>query len=158
MRFSKAFHVAAISLLGLSGGCAPPPPRGPADPARRVGAFRFWERVSDTSPGVTLEGELVVERDTILVEVTHGLCHYDPFQSRGMAVVYNCAGVVLRFDRDNPIDRATYSLVTTAHVPVRTCVRYVTNADGRRVCAQTRTVMEPREVRRSGRLRPQRVQ
>ena len=157
MRF-KPFCVVVIFLAGASSGCVSPPSRGPAAPENRVGAFRFWERVPDTAPGVTLEGELVVEPDTILVETTHGLCHYDQVRSRGTTVVYNCAGVILRFDRDNPIDRATYWLVTTANVPVRTCVRYTTTANGRRVCTQTRTVMEPREVQRSGRLRPRRVQ
>jgi hypothetical protein len=105
-----------------------------------------------------LDGEITVERDTILVEATPGPCHYDVLRSRSTTVVYRCADVFLAFDRYDPIDRATYSLVTTVNVPVRTCARYTTTTDGRRVCAQMRTETVPREVRRSGRLRPQRVQ
>jgi hypothetical protein len=158
MRF-KSFCVAAIPLIGIFEGCASSSPRGSAAPASRVGVFRFLERVPDTSPGMTLDGEITVERDTILVEATPGPCHYDELRSRGTTVVYRCAtDIFLYFDRDNPIDRAQYTLVATVNVPVRTCARYTVTTDGRRVCAQVRTEMVPREVRRSGRLRPQRVQ
>jgi hypothetical protein len=104
-----------------------------------------------------LEGEVTVERDTILVEAIPGPCHYDQLRSRARTVVYQCAEVFLAFDRDNPIDRARYALVTTAEVPIRTCARYTTTADGRRVCAQTRIEVVRRDVHRSGRLRPHRV-
>jgi hypothetical protein len=158
MRF-KSFCVAAIPLIGISNGCASSSPRGSAVPASRLGVFRFLERVPDVSPGVTLEGEITVEPDTILVEAAPGPCRYDELRSRRTAVVYRCgADLVLSFDRDYPIDRATYSVVATTNVPITTCVRYATTTDGRRVCAQTRTVMEPRNVQRSGHLRLQRVQ
>lgn len=154
----KSFCVAAIAPIGVFGGCVSSPSRGPAIPASRVGVFRFLERVPDTSPGITLDGEITVERDTILVEATPGPCQYDVLRSRGTTVVYRCADVFLSFDRNNPIDRARYALVATVYVPVRTCARYTVTTDGRRACAQLRTEMVPREVRRSGRLRPQRVQ
>ncbi len=158
MRFTS-FCIAAIPLIGISAGCVSSSPRGPAVPASRVGVFRYFERVPDTSPEVALEGEITVERDTILVEAMPGPCHYDNLRSRGTTVAYKCgADIFLYFDRHNPIDRATYSLVATVRVPITACVRYTTTTDGRRVCTQTRTVMEPRDVRRSGRLRPQRVQ
>jgi hypothetical protein len=157
MRF-KPLCVAAILLIGISEGCVPSSSRGSAASASRVGVFRFLERVPDTSPGVTLEGGITVETDTILVEAAPGPCHYDNLRSRGTTVVYRCAEVFLYFDRSNPIDRARYSLVATVNVPVTTCARYTTTTDGRRVCAQVRTEMVTREVRRSGRLRPQRVQ
>ena len=157
MRF-KSFCVAVIPLIGVFEGCASSSPRSSAATASRVGVFRFLERVPDTSPGITLDGEITVERDTILVEATPGPCHYDVLRSRGTTVIYRCADVFLSFDRHNPIDRARYALVATVYVPVRTCARYTVTTDGRRVCAQLRTEMVPREVRRSGRLRPQRVQ
>jgi hypothetical protein len=153
----KSFCAAAVSLIGISDACVSSSPRGRSVPASRIGVFRFLEYVPGTSPGVTLEGEISVDRDTILVEDTVRPCRYDELRSRRTTVVYNCADVFLAFDRYNPIDRATYSLVTTVNVPVRTCARYTTTTDGRRVCAQMRTEMVPRDVRRSGRLRPQRV-
>jgi hypothetical protein len=155
MRF-KSFYIAAIPLIGLSDGCVSSSPRGSAVPESRVGIFRFFERVPGTSPEVVLEGEITVERDTILLEATPGPCHYDRLRSGGTTVAYRCSEVFLYFDRNNPIDRAQYSLVATANVPVTTCVLYTTT-DGRRVCAQVRTVMQLREVHRSGRLRPRRV-
>jgi hypothetical protein len=156
MRF-KSFCAAAVSLIGICDACASSSPRGPTVPASHLGLFRFLEHIPGTSPGVTLEGDVTVERDTILVEATFGLCRHDELRSRATTVVYNCADVFLAFDRDNPVDRATYSLVATVNVPVRTCARYTTTTDGRRVCAQMGTEMVPRDVRRSGRLRLQRV-
>jgi hypothetical protein len=158
MRFSS-LCVAAVPLIAISGGCLPSSPRGSAVPASRVGVFRFLERVPDASPPVTLEGEITVEPDTILLDAAPGPCHYDEVRSRSTTVVYRCGvDILLYFDRDNPIDRARYSLVTTVQVAVRTCARYTMTTDGRRICAQTRTEMVPRQVQRSGRLRPQRVQ
>jgi hypothetical protein len=155
----KSFYVAAIPLIGISGGCLSSSPRGAAVPASRVGIFRFLERVPDASPPVILEGEITVEPDTILVDAAPGPCRYDGLRSRSTTVVYRCGiDVALYFDRDNPIDRAQYSLVTTVQVPFRTCTRYTMTTDGRRICAQTRTEMVPREVRREGRLRMERVQ
>lgn len=118
MRF-ESFCVAAMALIGIAGGCVSSSPRGPAVPASRVGVFRFLEHVPDTSPGVTLQGEITVESDTILVEAMPGPCHYDNLRSRGTTVVYRCGtDIFLSFDRYNPIDRARYSLVTTVRVPV----------------------------------------
>jgi len=157
MRF-KPLCVAAITLLAISTGCTPSAARAPAPAASRLGAFRFFERVPDTSPGVTLEGEFIVEPDTILVEAMPGPCHYDNLRSRSTTIAYKCGpDIFLFFDRNNPIERASYSLVATVQVPVTTCARYATTSDGRRVCVQTRTVMVPRDVRRSGRLRPERI-
>ena len=65
--------------------------------------------------------------------------------------------ILLHFDRDNPIERARYSIVATAQVRVTRCIRYTTTTQGQRVCAETATVTEPRQVHRSGRLRPYRV-
>jgi hypothetical protein len=149
--FKSLICLAAVTLVAISVGCASSSSRAPA--ASRLGVYHFWETIPETSPSLTLQGEVTVEADTILVEVNHGLCHYDQLRSRGTTISYNCSDVLLYFDRHNPTDRARYSVVTTIRVPVRTCIRYTTNAAGQVVCAQMGTRMEWRDVRRSGRLR-----
>jgi hypothetical protein len=129
--------------------------RGPASPPE--GTYRFTERVAQASSDLTIEGELHLRRDTIQLDYQRGICRYDAQSSNGLRIMYRCGEAVFSIDRRDPLNRTTYAVPVTVLVPVRSCVRYTTTADGRSVCAQWQTVNEERRVLRTGFLRPQLV-
>lgn len=71
-------------------------------------------------------------------------------------LAFPCSEVRYTFDRDDPIDRATYWVRTTGTVRERVCGTYATDSSGQRYCARWRTEVVERELTRTGplRLRP----
>jgi hypothetical protein len=61
--------------------------------------------------------------------------------------------VQISFDRRDPIGRAMYSVVMTVTGTRQVCIRYATDASGRRYCAEQRTEATQRQVTQTGRLR-----
>jgi hypothetical protein len=142
------------TLVALLDACASSPPQPFSFPERHVGSYRYTEVVPSTSPKKTLEGRIVVERDTLTMEDNSGLCRYDMNLSSNVTIVYHCGDVTYRFDRRDPINRAAFGLTTTEYIQVIKCLDYVTNANGQRVCARTGPSTEERRAGRSGRLKP----
>lgn len=146
--------IALIALLAaVLDACASSPPRTLSFPDSQLGRYRYLQVVPSTSPQKTLEGTIIIERDTLTVEDNSGLCRYDR-NSGSVAIVYHCGDVTYRFDRKDPINRADYGVTMLTYVAVTRCVQYTTNSEGQRVCSRTDQSTEERRVGRSGRLKP----
>ncbi|HEX9166831.1 MAG TPA: hypothetical protein VF862_13040 [Gemmatimonadales bacterium] len=115
------------------------------------GRYRFTERVSGTPPMV-LEGEIVVEGDSIYVVATWADCLWAQVTSK-TRLVYECGRVLIKFDRIDPLNRADYEASVTVTERVEVCEEYTVNASGQRVCARMKRDLVEREVTRTGRLR-----
>ena len=157
---SGASAAIVLSLLGAVMACASSGVPREWSMADDVGSYRFEERVStgDGLQSMVLEGVFTVRRDTVVVDATPGPCRYDRRSTRGGAFVYNCADVTLRFDRDDPVRRSTYTVTVTVRTQRTVCVRYATSATGQRFCAQTRVEESESSAPRSGPLNPRRVE
>lgn len=119
-----------------------------------AGTWRFMERLGGT-PSVILEGAFTIEPDTIWVEADWGECLRSTETTR-TRLVYECARVVIAFDRLDPLRRASYDAPVTVMERVETCEQYQATATGGQVCVRWRRDVVQREVRKTGRLKPQR--
>jgi hypothetical protein len=122
------------------------------------GIYHFSERPVQLQDAI--EGTLTVISDTVIVDAQPGPCRYDQQQSWGRdhPYVYLCAEITLRFDRYNPVQKASYHTMTTIYERRTVCVRYETNSSGQRVCVQQETQEVPRKISVSGSLHMTRVQ
>ncbi|CAN5386729.1 hypothetical protein BH09GEM1_BH09GEM1_06390 [soil metagenome] len=143
----------AVLWLGFAVGCASGG-KPQALRAAQLGAYRFTERVADD---VTLEGIFVIEPDTVSIEATPGPCRYESERSNSLGYSYTCGDVHYAFERSDPLRTASYSVVVHLRETKSVCVRYTVTSTGRQVCAESRNETVFRDVRRSGLLRPQRV-
>lgn len=126
-----------------------------AVPPEQFGIYRFTERLN---PGYTLEGEFLVQGDTVTVDAAPGPCRYEPNRTNGMAIVYTCGGsVTLSFDRADPIRKARYSAVVRMRESRTRCMR-TTVANGQTVCAESIVETSDRDALKSGTLRVERVE
>ena len=144
------------AALAMAVGCRAPSSAGATPAARRLGVYRFSERV--VAPGadaevMDIEGEFVVLADTVTVDARPGPCRYDTRTTGAGPITYLCGEVTLTFDRQDPVERASYAVDMHARGTETVCIRYTTNAAGRQVCAQTANQVVDRKVRQSGRLR-----
>ena len=119
-----------------------------------VGAYRFSERVNDD---VSVDGTFVVESDTVSIEANPGPCRYDRERSNALVISYICGDVSYVFDRHDPSRNPRYATTVQVMETRTVCVGYTVDSTGRTVCARYHTEKIPREVRRSGVLRPQRI-
>jgi hypothetical protein len=86
------------------------PSASPALPASLNGNYRFVEQPAMMQP---IAGGIVIRGDTLIAVNDAGICEYDTRASRNdKFIVYRCGAVTLRFDRRDPIGKATYE--TTA--------------------------------------------
>lgn len=123
--------------------------------ARYAGIYRFEEQVS---PDLYLDGRFMVAADTIEVELKSAPCRPEPNTSV-QTLVYSCGNEVwIRFDRLQPIIRATYAAQVMVTETRTVCARYVTNKAGQQVCAETKRESFQRVSTKTGRLRPQRLE
>lgn len=122
-------------------------------PVDRQGTFRFLERVMGSTPEILIEGELSVQSDTLLVSINSGNCQPSAVPST-QSFVFRCGDLTLAFDRQNPVQRSSYSVRGTAIEMERVCRRSGRNAAGQTVCLEYGT--QRNEVRRTfgGALRP----
>ena len=148
-----------VMLALATAACSSASPRLQSFPESQLGSYRFLERVGGSgtsSQGEILQGTVTISHDTVIVDMSPGPCAYEDRSRTSTNISYRCAGVLVGFDRTNPLMRAYYSTSILERVPVRVCVRYVTNAAGQQVCAQYGTDYEERRVQKSGLLRLQR--
>ena len=145
--------IGALAWLGLLGGCASTGTKVGMR-AALVGAYRFTERVA---PDVELEGTFVVETDTVSIEAQPGPCRYERERSNVLAISYTCGDVSYVFDRSDPVRTARYVAIVHLRETRTTCIRYTVTSTGQQVCSQSRNETVFRDVRRSGLLRPHRV-
>ena len=119
-----------------------------------VGAYRFSERVNDD---VYVDGTFVVESDTVSIEANPGPCRYDGERSNVLVISYTCGDVSYVFDRHDPARNPRYATTVQVMETRTVCVGYTVDSSGRTVCARYQTEKIPRDVRRSGVLRTQRI-
>jgi hypothetical protein len=143
------------SLALVLAACSAPAARLQSLPESQRGSYRFLERVGGTQSEI-IQGTVTIELDTVFIDMSPGPCSYEDRSIASTNISYRCAGVLVSFDRTNPLMRAYYSMSIIERVPVRVCVRYVTNSSGQQVCAQYGTDYEERRVQKSGLLRLQR--
>jgi len=93
--------------------------------------------------GVKLAGILVVTGDTIVPRPTDGECRLaSPTAVSRQHVVYECSipgvsGIMLAFDRVNPVRRSTWGLATTVRKTRDVCREWRTWENGARTCTRT---------------------
>jgi hypothetical protein len=119
------------------------------------GTYRFEEQLT---PDDKIEGTFVVENDSVSVDAYPGPCRYDRDRASLLTISYRCGDVQFTFDRTDPVRKATYTAVVHVKDSRQVCVRYTTTSTGKQVCAQTSTETVYRDARRSGVLRPERVE
>lgn len=151
-------QLATIVFLGAAGvacGASRSRPEAGSAFARYAGIYRFEERVS---PDLYLDGRFMVQADTIELELKTALCRAEPNLSI-QTLTYSCGNEVwIRFDRLQPIVRATYSAQVLVTETRSVCARYTTNRAGQQVCAEYKRESYQRVSTRTGRLKPQRLE
>ena len=137
--------VAWFLIVTAGVGCAQhgTPSSAPAPPPR-VGIYRFTERSSQLQH--TLEGRLIVTRDSVLLSADPGPCRYVQETDANGPIVYQCADVTYFFDRFDPVGRATYRAMTTVVDHTMTCTRSTTDASGRQTCTARTPESNERQV------------
>lgn len=145
----------AITLAAAVAACHNYPVDNKPPLEQRLGVYHFAEHVVPTgaSESMDIEGNFVVFGDTVTVDARPGPCRLDTRFSNPSPFTYDCGGVQISFDRRDPIGRAMYSVVMTVTGTRLVCVRYATDASGRRYCAEQRTEATQRQVTQTGRLR-----
>lgn len=143
----------AVACLGLIAACGSSVHLTRPIPVSQHGTFRFTDRVSNATPSITIEGEFTIQADTIRPGVTSGFCQ-PVIPPSTQFFHFRCGAVSLSFDRENPLQRATYSVQGTAMEVRRICVRFGTNAAGQQVCTQFGQESVQVERNFGGRIRP----
>ena len=99
--------VVLVVCLSCSRHAASPPPVTSLN-----GSYRFVERVATMNETIT--GGIVIRGDTLIAVDGAGVCEYDVRASRNdNVIVYHCGAVTLRFDRRDPIGKATFATTTS---------------------------------------------
>jgi hypothetical protein len=89
---------------------------GPTAAEPLNGNYRFVERPATMDEPIS--GGIVIRGDTLIAVDDAGVCEYDKRASQNeKVIVYHCRVATLRFDRRDPIGKATYE--ATAHVDSR---------------------------------------
>jgi hypothetical protein len=143
--------VAALVAVGCASSSARPP-----GGASAYGVWHFVEPILESRPAVVLEGNIVLQPDTLFVESTEGPCTYDPHSRDNRNILYRCGDVHFSFDRRNPLRENSYSMTTTVMVAQTSCILTTVDSKGVERCARTGTDHVAQSVRRSGTLRPMR--
>lgn len=87
-----------------------------ATPVSLNGSYRFIEQPVTMNEPIT--GGIVIRGDTLIAVNDAGVCEYDARASQhDNVIVYQCGTVTLRFDRRDPIGKATYQ--TTVQIQSR---------------------------------------
>ncbi|HYC50634.1 MAG TPA: hypothetical protein VEB19_05925 [Gemmatimonadaceae bacterium] len=145
----------ALSLAAAA--CSSARPRSDVIPESQLGTYDFLERITGgnalAAQGEVLQGTVTILRDSVIVDMSPGPCSYEIRSATSPSISYRCAGVLVTFDRSNPVLRANYNTSVIERVPVRVCVRYATNSSGQQVCTQWGTDYEERRATRTGTLR-----
>jgi hypothetical protein len=147
----RAFPIALVLLLASCHG----PARPGSIPERRVGEFAFRVRISTLDP---IDGVIAIARDTVTVEADGQTCRRTPGVAGPLYLhPFSCfppGGIntfALTVDSDRPA-QSSWTAVQTIQRSRERCVRFVTNARGTQVCAETRQETYFEDVRHGGRL------
>lgn len=144
----------ALLLAGCSSGTKQATERVPL---QREGRYEFIASL----PRGEVRGTLTVLPDTMYVEPENGFCQASMGAPDQRALRYDCPGLgdadslYLRLDRRNPRAFSRWFASTRVQRTRQVCVRYVTNSQGQRSCAEYRTETYEEKVRQSGVLRVQ---
>ena len=139
-----------LGMLALCVSCARHSVSTPPLPVSLNGNYRFVEQPPMMNEPIT--GGIVIRGDTLIAVNDAGVCEYDARASQhDNVIVYHCGTVTLRFDRRDPIGKATYQ--TTAVVQTR----QVVCDERQRGCARNRleNITEARPL--SGKLHLKRI-
>jgi hypothetical protein len=145
-----------ICLLGCASGTKPATPRVPM---AREGRFEFVANL----PRGEVRGMLTVLPDTMYVEPENGFCQVSMGAPDQRSLRYDCPGLghadslYLRLDRRNPRAFSRWFASTKVQRTRQVCVRFTTNSQGQRSCAEYRLETYEEKVRQSGVLRVQTV-
>ena len=145
--------LAAVAVAGTLAACHNVPVEKPPL-EERLGVYRFTQHVTAAgAESVDIEGRFVVFGDTITVDAHPGPCRLDTRVVMPNPLTYDCGGVTISFDRRDPVGHAMYSVMLTVTQTRTICVRYATDASGRRYCAEQRTDPTQRQIKQSGYLK-----
>jgi hypothetical protein len=145
-----------VIAAGLACHNAPVDTKPPIE--QRLGVFHFTEHITAAgTETIDLEGHFVVWGDTVTVEARPGPCRLDTRVSMPNPFTYDCGGVTLTFDRENPVGGAKYSALLTVTQTRTVCARYATDPSGRRYCVEQRSEPQQRQIKQTGYLRATRV-
>jgi hypothetical protein len=132
------------------GGCASGRGAPPGAGSRDYGIWQFREPIVGTQPAMVMEGTLIYQPDTTYVNYLAAPCTYDQRSVGARSVYYRCGEVTFLFDRHNPLQDNSYSVVTNVMVTQRVCV--ARNTSG--ACTREDVSRSTQRVQRSGTLRP----
>lgn len=154
-------RVAILFVAGLAACHSSGVETAPGIDQRRIGVYQFSERITANGRAATsvdLDGQFVVLGDTVTVDARPGPCKYETTSTAGTPIIYTCGSdITLTFDRQDPVGKAAYSVMLSVQQTTSVCIRYTTDASGRRICAETQQQTSDRKVRQSGRLHAIRV-
>lgn len=146
--------MAVLAAAAVTAACHQAPPPQAISMSSAVGSYTFAQSVVGQDGPVDISGTVLILPDTIRVETRGGPCippRHPDLDARSFAV--GCpAGFGIVFDRSDPIGRAQYSVTTTVQRTVTTCIRYVTDQQGHRTCAETGFQTETQHVPHTGGL------
>lgn len=109
-------------------------------PASLNGNYRFVEQPAMMTEPIT--GGIVIRGDTLIAVNDAGVCEYDARASQhDDVIVYQCGNVTLRFDRRDPIGKATYQTTVTTQSRQVVCDNARRGCTGARV--ENTTVARP---------------
>jgi hypothetical protein len=143
---------ALLAACGMACSMAPKPL-----PPMPVGTYIFTQTIpsQNGAPSTEINGTVHILPDTVLVDVSSGPCKA-PAQTatfRNQGFYYSCYGYGLSFAREDPLNRATYSMSTVVTQNKTVCVEYATDAQGHRYCARTEVQQVETTVTRTGYLK-----
>jgi hypothetical protein len=143
--FLLALAVGITACHGGKGGSASAP--GP-----QIGTYDYRARIGTYE----MRGVMIVLGDTVLVRPESEYCQPVYGMPDQLNFRFECAGtadfekVFLRIDRRNPVMASKWSATYTTPRQRQVCVRYATDARGRRVCVEFRVETYTERTTQSG--------
>ena len=149
----RAASLVPVVLVLAAAGCGATR-KSVAVPPEQFGIYKFVERLN---PGYTLEGEFLVQGDTVTVDALPGPCRYEQDRSSAMVIAYRCGTIMLFFDRADPVRKSRFSAIVRMTESRTRCIR-TTVSNGVQVCAQSIVESSTRDATKTGTLRAERVE
>ncbi len=116
----------------------------------RIGVYRFEEHSEQIKNPI--RGRVAMTHDSVYVDADAGPCTYDPASQTSVRIIYHCNDVTFLFDRDDPLNRSTYSTTGTVIEHQTNCARYKTDTQGRQTCIQQQTDNIEHQIAVNGKL------
>jgi hypothetical protein len=139
-----------LAACVIATGCASAAKLPPAG-AMAYGVYHFRQQVADARPAMTLEGDVVLAPDTVIVSTTMAPCSYNTRARDARSINYQCGSLSISFDRSDPLRKNAFAVRTTQIVTVKVCAMMaMTNGVDR--CTRYEDRRESREVMKYGKL------